>query len=157
MSRIAIAFWLIVAAILQSATDVEAQLAGPAPAELVPIVATDGVHAGSTAQAVLRVRLPEGYHTNSNKPRDANLIPITLTVNPPTGVTVTEIVWPDPIDLRQRGVDQALRVFEREFIIGVQFAFTSTVSPGELTIPASLRYQACNETMCFVPKTMATG
>ncbi len=156
MSRTTITLCLVLS-IVALAGAAEAQLPGPAAAEITPLVANDGVHAGSAVRAALRVRLPEGYHTNSNKPRDPLLIPITLTVNPPAGVTVSEIVWPDPIDLQQRGVDQALRVFEREFVVGVQLTLASGVPTGELTIPASLRYQACNETMCFVPKAIATG
>src|SRR5437899_7675574 len=99
------------------ATCVQAQPRGPAIAEITPLVATDAVHAGGEAQVALKVRLPEGYHTNSNKPRDTNLIPITLTVSPPDGVTAAEIVWPEATDLKQRGADQPLRVFEREFTI----------------------------------------
>ena len=30
-------------------------------------------------------------------------------------------------------------------------------APGELTIPARLRYQACDETMCYFPTTAETG
>ena len=30
-------------------------------------------------------------------------------------------------------------------------------APGDLTIPARLRYQACDETMCYIPTTAETG
>jgi hypothetical protein len=99
-----------------------AQIRRPAPAELTPLLENDGVHAGSTARAALVVRLPDGLHTNSNKPRDPLLIPIVLSVQPSSGITATEIVYPEPQDLRQEGADQPLAVFEREFLIGVQLA-----------------------------------
>src|SRR5262249_36316436 len=108
-----VALWLMWAV----ASPVGAQTRGPATAMITPLVSTDGVHAGSGVRVALQVRLPDGYHTNSNKPRDPNLIPITLALNPPDGITASEIVWPEATDLQQRGADQPLRVFEREFII----------------------------------------
>jgi thiol:disulfide interchange protein len=134
-----------------------AQLRRPDPAALTPIVETDGVRAGTTVRAVLQISLPQGLHTNSNKPRDPLFIPIALTVQPPAGVTVTEIVYPESQDLRQQGSDQPLAVFEREFAIGVQIAVAPDVAAGEVTVPARLRYQACDEKMCYPAVTLATA
>jgi thioredoxin:protein disulfide reductase len=133
-----------------------AQLRRPAPAELTPILETDAVRAGTTARAALIIRLPEGLHTNSNRPRDPLLIPIVLSIQPPAGVSVTEIVYPPPQDLQQEGSTQPLAVFEREFTIGAQLAVDADVPAGELVVPASLRYQACDEKVCYPAVTLAT-
>jgi thiol:disulfide interchange protein DsbD len=130
-----------------------AQLAGPPTAAWTPLVELSGVHTGTAVRAALRVSLPEGLHVQSNKPRDASLIPTRLTVDPPPGITATEVVFPDSIDLAQVGADQPLAVFEREFTIGVQFAVARSVLLGDVTVPGRLRYQACNDTMCFAPRT----
>ena len=130
---------------------------GGVRADLTPVVETDAAHGGTTVRAALQVRLPDGFHVNSNQPRDPALIPIMLSVEPPAGVTVTEIVYPDAIDLRQQGVDQPLSVFEREFAIGVRLALAGDLPAEEIAIPASLRYQACDETVCYFPVTAATG
>ena len=79
-------------------------------AEVTPLIESDGVHPGTVALA-LRVSLPEGLHTQSNTPRDPNLIPTVLTIDPPAGVTVDEIVFPPSTDLKQAGQDQPLAVF----------------------------------------------
>ena len=39
-------------------------------AELTPLVEADAVHAGSEVRLALQVALPEGFHVQSNKPRD---------------------------------------------------------------------------------------
>ena len=122
-------------------------------ATLTPLVERDGVAGGQTIRAALQVALPEGFHVQSNEPRDPTLIPTVLTVTPPEGVTVTEIVFPNPVDLKQLGIDQPLAVFERVFPIGVQFTVARTAARGELVVPAHLRYQACNDTTCFAPRT----
>src|SRR5258708_5014047 len=118
---------LLVATVL--AAPLRAQL-GPPKAEVAPILDTTGATPGSTVRAALQVHLPEGYHTNSNQPRDPNLIPITLTFNPPPpGITFTEVVFPPATDLAQRGVDQPLRVFNGDFAIGVALSIAPTVTP----------------------------
>ena len=143
-------------AAMMTATAAQAQLRRPAPADLRPLLETDGIRAGTTGRAALVIRLPEGLHTNSNKPRDPLLIPIVLSVQPPAGVTVTELVYPEPQDLRQEGSAQPLAVFEREFTIGAQLAVSADLAPGDYVVPASLRYQACDEKVCYPPVTLTT-
>ena len=119
-------------------------------AELDPVVEAAGVHASSTVKAALVVRLPEGFHTQSNKPRDPSLIATVLTLNPPEGVTVAEIVFPPAHDFNQAGQAEPLAVFEREFVIGVQFPLAA-VPEGPLSVPGQLRYQTCDESVCYAP------
>jgi thioredoxin:protein disulfide reductase len=135
-------------------------LAGPATAQLrgvkadvVPLADADGARAGSDARLALQVTLPDGYHVQSNKPRDPSLIPTELTVNAPVGITVAEIAFPATVETRLVGVDEPLAVFERSFVIGVRIAVASTMAPGDVSLPAHLRYQACNDTTCFAPTT----
>jgi cytochrome c biogenesis protein CcdA len=125
-------------------------------AEVEPVVESDLVHHGTVVRAALIVRLPEGYHVNSNTPRDPSLIPTVLTVDPPAGVSVAEVVYPPSTDLKQAGQDQPLAVFEREFTIGVRFAVGRDVPPGDVIVPARLRYQACDATMCYIPATVTS-
>jgi thiol:disulfide interchange protein len=136
---------------------VHGQLGGPPPADLAPFVETSRVGPGGTVRAALAVRLPEGLHANSNKPRDPLLIPMVLTVMPPPGITVAEIVYPTPVDLKQENVDVPLSVFERDFTIGVVLTLGRDVRPGAVTVPAELRYQACDDKMCYRPLTLKTG
>ncbi|OFW28408.1 MAG: hypothetical protein A3G76_08315 [Acidobacteria bacterium RIFCSPLOWO2_12_FULL_65_11] len=131
-----------------------AQLRAPA-ASVAPIVEGEAA-AGGTVRAALLVTLPEGFHVQSNKPRDPLLVATELTFDPTEGVSVEEIVFPTPIELKLNiaGFDEPLAVFERDFSIGVRFAIASTVAGGEIVVPAHLRYQACNDTVCFAPKNV---
>lgn len=139
------------------ATSARAQLLRPPTAEVTPLLAADGVQPGTGVRAAIRVRLPEGLHVNSNKPRDPSLIPVVLSIDPPAGVSVEEIVYPKAIDLVQQGADQPLAVYEREFVIGVQLHVVADVQPGEIVVSARLRYQACDERLCYIPATSSSG
>src|SRR6266404_4910790 len=123
----------------------------PRPRATVDTLVERSVRAGDNARVALRVSLPEGLHTQSNKPRDETLIPTELTIDAPAGVTVKEIVWPPATDLNQAGADKPLAVFEQTFPIGVELALASSVPAGELVVPARLRYQACDANLCYPP------
>jgi cytochrome c biogenesis protein CcdA len=121
------------------------------PAELTPLLGSDAAHAGDTVRAALNVSVPDGFHVQSNKPRDPDLIATELFVDAPAGVTVKEVVFPSPIDLKQPGTTQPLAVFERRFSIGVQLGIASSTAVGTIHVPLRLHYQACNDTQCFAP------
>jgi len=123
------------------------------PADLTPLADSDAVHTGTEVRLALKVVLPDGLHVQSDKPRDPLLIATELKVDAPAGATVAEVVFPTPVDLKQTGADQPLAVFEQTFIVGVRLSIAPTAT-GELVVPARLRYQACNDKMCFQPKTI---
>ena len=127
-----------------------AQFRGP-KADVSALVAADAVRSGTTVRAAVQVRLPETLHVQSNAPRDPSFIPTALTVEPPAGVKVTEIVYPKAKDLVQEGLEEPLTVFDHEFAIGVVFDVASSVAAASIDIPAKLRYQACDERMCYAP------
>jgi cytochrome c biogenesis protein CcdA/thiol-disulfide isomerase/thioredoxin len=135
---------------------VSAQLSRP-KADVQPLLESTAVHSGGAVRVALRVSLPEGLHTQSNTPRDPNLIPTTLTIDAPPGVVVEEIVFPAATDLKQVGQEQPLAVFERQFVIGVRLTLAAGLPTGELVIPARLRYQACDANLCYAPSTAETG
>jgi thioredoxin:protein disulfide reductase len=141
---------LVVTFVLLAVAAAQAQVRRPR-ADVTPLVEKPGVHAGETARVALKVSLPEGLHTQSNKPRDETLIPTELTIDAPAGVTVKEIVWPPATDLKQAGADKPLAVFEQTFAIGVELTLAPTVATGDLIVPARLRYQACDSNLCYPP------
>ena len=94
-----------------------------------------------------------GLHVNSNEPLEDFLIPTVLTLDPPDGITFNGVAWPTPVMLEQQGADQPLAVFEEEFAIGAAFDISSDLAPGLYTVPGRLRYQACDERMCYIPTT----
>src|SRR3989442_12070997 len=128
----------------------DAQVSRP-KAELSSIVQLSGYHQGEMVRVALLVSLPEGLHTQSNKPRDETLIPTELIIDAPTGIAVNEIVWPPATDLNQVGSEKPLAVFEQKFAIGVQLSIAATILPGDIVVPARLRYQACDSNLCYPP------
>jgi len=128
-----------------------AQLRG-VKAELLPLVESDAA-AGLPVRAALQVRIPDRFHVQSDAPRDPSLIPTVLTVDAPTGITVKEVVFPQATEFAQIGQSQPLLVFEHEFAIGVQFDVAPAMAAGRIDVPGRLRYQACDDRLCYAPVT----
>ena len=141
---------LILAALSCGAPAAEAQAQRPR-AEVTPAILTPRATPGGTVVVALKVRLPKDVHVQADRPRDPSLIPTTLTVDVPPGVTVEKISYPIATEFAQAGRADALLVFGPEFEIRVRLALAASIGPGEVRVPARLRYQACNDTMCFPP------
>ena len=144
-------------ALFWSTLPVVAQDGPPPRAQVTPLVEHGTAAPGAPLRVALRVSLPEGLHANAHKPRDPKLIPVVLTVNAPAGVTVEEIVYPEPTDLVQENAPQPLSVYEREFVIGAALRLAANAPAGPLEIPVRLRYQACNEKLCYLPTTVQSS
>ena len=146
-------FSVVVAAILASSVSAGHAQLRRVKADLTPLVESDGVHAGSTVRLGLQVSLPEGYHVQSDKPKDPSLIATVLTVDAPPGVSVAEVVFPPSVELKQEGIPEPLNVLERNFTVGVRLDLPATLPEGDLVLAARLRYQSCDDKMCYAPAT----
>lgn len=102
---------------------------------------------GGVARLVVRVSLPPELHVQSNQPRDAALIPTVLTVTPPEGTTLVDVTYPEAIDFQQAGA--TLAVYPNVFEIVVRLKVPRGMAATPVT--GSLRYQACNDVLCFGP------
>ena len=129
-----------------------AQLRRP-KADVSPLIESTAVRAGSSVRAALQVTLPDGLHTQSNKPSDPTFIPTVVTVDAPAGVTWEETVFPPATSLAQQGLDKPLSVFEHEFLIGVRLTVAPNAAPGDIEVPAHIHYQACDANLCYPPAT----
>jgi thioredoxin:protein disulfide reductase len=109
--------------------------------------------AGTRVRAFLQVGVPEGFHLQSNAPRDPSLIATALTFAPVPGIRAEEVVYPKAADFFLQGQTEPLAVFERQFLVGVEFSVAADAAPGRVEVPARFRYQACNDKLCFAPVT----
>ena len=125
--------------------------AQPPDVAINPVAETDAVHPGTIAHMALAVTLDPGFHVNSNAPLDEFLIPTVLTLDPPAGISLEALAFPEAILLEQLGAEQPLAVFEEAFLIGAALTLDDTLPPGSYAVPGTLRYQACNDRMCFTP------
>lgn len=103
--------------------------------------------------AKIDVSIAAGYHINSNAPHETYLIPLRLTWTP-APLTVDAVTFPKARDEKYQFSDQPLAVFTGNFEIATKFKVPADALSGPSILAGKLRYQACNNTMCFPPKTV---
>lgn len=99
----------------------------------------------------LKVVVLSGFHVNSDKPRDEFLIPLKLTWTSGP-LAVKSISYPKPEDVKVGS--QTLAVFTGTFEIRTEFAASPQAAPGSSVMVGKIRFQACNNIMCFRPATV---
>ena len=108
---------------------------------------------GMDVTAKIDVSIAAGYHVNSNAPHEAYLIPLRLTWTP-APLEVETVSFPKPRDERYSFSEQPISVFTGNFEIATKFKVPADALSGPSILAGKLRYQACNNTMCFPPKTV---
>lgn len=108
---------------------------------------------GREVIAVISFTIDEGYHTHSSKPSDPNFIATALSVAATKGVTAGSPVYPKGKSQQVEGLDKPLSLYEGQFTVSVPLKLEAGVSL-PLTVPATLRYQACQGAQCYPPKSL---
>ena len=107
----------------------------------------------SELTAKIAISLGAGYHINSNEPHESYLIPLRLTWTP-APLVVEAVSYPKAHDEKYAFSEQPLSVFTGNFEITTKFKAPPDAAGGLAVLLGKLRYQACNNTMCFPPKTV---
>jgi hypothetical protein len=103
----------------------------------------------------LNFRVGNGFHINSNAPKDEFLIPTALKMDLPTDIVLGKIEYPAGQDLTFPFMpDTKLSVYSGDFTINLAVHPLASVTPGKYVMHGVLRYQACDNAQCFPPKTL---
>lgn len=105
---------------------------------------------GDVIQTLKVIVLP-GLHVNSDKPKDEYLIPLKLTWND-SPLQVKSISYPLSEEIKVG--TETLSVFTGAIDIQTDFKAPQKAVAGTAIITGKLRYQACNNEMCFRPASV---
>ncbi len=116
------------------------------------------VRGGNRFALVVDVDLNEKMHVYS--PEVEGYIPIDWRMEDSAGVTVYDAEYPESKSLHLPAIDETVPVYEgsirlvRDVMIGQGRDLGDLLQDGKLTIRGSLRYQACDDRMCYLPTTV---
>lgn len=117
------------------------------------------IRQGILRQLVIRCELGEGIHIYG-KPVPEGMIPTTVSVSAPPGLVVEDPIFPPTETLRLESMDMELPVWSGTvdiivpfYAIGVLASETRPLDSDTAEIEVGIRYQACNDEVCFPPKT----
>ena len=106
---------------------------------------------GHPSEIDLHFSVANGLHINSHAPLDKTLIPARLAVVEAPGLRVSAVDFPPGTDFAlQVAPNGKLSVYTGEFVLRVHL----TAQPGEHSLAALLRYQACDQNACMPPHSI---
>ncbi|HEY6339002.1 MAG TPA: protein-disulfide reductase DsbD domain-containing protein [Candidatus Sulfotelmatobacter sp.] len=130
-------------------------VAGKVPSVVVAPVALVTAPRAAQTMVNLDFRVPRGYHINSNTPKSEFLIPTALKMDLPTDIILGKIQYPEGQDLTfPFSPDEKLNVYTGDFRIVVAVHPLLSVTPGKYIMHGVLRYQACDNSACYPPKSV---
>lgn len=130
-------------------------IAGISPPEIVTIsVSETTIYAGRSNKVEISVNVEDGYHIQANKVNDESLIPTTLEIKANEFITIHMQEFPPSKKFRLEGSDSSLLVFDGKFQIKLFVNPGKNVPKGKYVLTAKLRYQACDSSRCFFPRSI---
>ena len=109
---------------------------------------------GESGEAVVQLKIDNGYHVNANPPSLNYLIATELEITPAGGISVAFITYPNGLTKKFAFSDQALSVYEGATDLKVRLSAAKTAPIGEHNLSAKLRVQACDDQVCYAPGTI---
>jgi len=111
--------------------------------------------AGASSEAVVKLAITPGYHVNANPATYPYLIATEVKPGNSEGITAGAPTYPTAMKQKFEFAEEPLAVYEGNIEIKLPLKISAT-SPGERTLPITVRIQACDTEKCFPPATINT-
>ena len=106
--------------------------------------------AGEPAVLAVVIDVKSGFHAQSHKPLDENLIPFTLKIEPNPAIEVYEPVYP-PGEVHEYKLLGKMSVYTGRAIAYVPLRVKSNAPAGSIKLTGSADYQICDDQSCYAP------
>jgi hypothetical protein len=112
------------------------------------------VKAGAATPVALVVEIQDGYHINSNRPADKNLVATALRFDKLAGLSVSPVVYPRARMQKFEFSPKPLSVYEGKAVFKMTARALPSAAAGSQTLKGKLTVQACNNQLCLRPQTV---
>ncbi|MEM6855515.1 MAG: cytochrome c biogenesis protein CcdA [Planctomycetota bacterium] len=129
------------------------------PVTAKAVVMADQAHVGSPTAIAVVIDIAETYHINPDPPRSGpewfpGQFPTTLKlIDPPAGVSVGAVQYPEPKPYMVEYADQEILVYEGQVVLYVPLLLAPEIETGALDLQLELEVQACDPQVCLMPET----
>ena len=114
----------------------------------------DKLSAASPFKVAVVIDLKKPWHVNANPVTLEGFIPTTLTLLPPDGILIDHITYPAGEKTAVSWADQPVDLYVSHITILVEGHVKMDAPRGPTKISGTLRYQACNDSVCRAPVTI---
>jgi DsbC/DsbD-like thiol-disulfide interchange protein len=118
------------------------------------LFSVDKAPRGRMIQAAVVIDIPAGFHVNANRPGNKYAIPTVLKIEAPSGFVVGPVNYPRAIVRRLKAVkNEPLAIYEGHAKLRFNVTVPTNFQEGQTELKARLRFQSCNDDVCFPPQT----
>jgi len=114
-------------------------------------VSLQPVPAGRAFEIAVVAGIQRGFHINANKVLEDYLIPTTVKAEVPAGFRIVETIYPAGQRQKFEFSETEMAVYDGSITILLKLQAERTAPLGDMKIPMTLRYQACNDVACLPP------
>ena len=107
---------------------------------------------GTAAKLEVVLDIESGYHINSNRPNDRNLVATALKFDKVPGLVLTPVVYPKAKMQKFEFSEKPLSVFEGNIVL--RFTARALPNASANALKGKLTIQACNDQLCLRPQTV---
>lgn len=110
---------------------------------------------GSAGEAQVWLRIDPGFHVQANPASNNQVIATTLSnITVGKGLTTGTPIYPKGDTYRLKGTSNDLSVYKGAIAIQIPVVAEASASAAKVQLKAKLRYQACDDQICFFPETV---
>jgi DsbC/DsbD-like thiol-disulfide interchange protein len=115
------------------------------------------VRKGRSVQGVVELQIPTGFHIHSNRPLEKFLIATQLQLEAPKGVRVGAVTYPRAILRSLKFSKNKVALYEGKVVLRFNLTVPASFSGDSVELKGRLRYQSCNDEVCFRPENRDLG
>src|SRR5262249_53733589 len=112
------------------------------------------VKKGVPTRVTVILEIQSGYHVNSNRPTDKNLIATALKMESGGSLAAGPVTYPRAKMQKFGFSDKPLSVFEGRVELKFQLRALASAKAGTQSLHGKLTVQACNDEACLRPQTV---
>jgi len=127
-----------------------------APARLSVALTADATVIVPGRKTMLRLDMVPAPGIHVYAPGNPDYIPVSVTLTAPAGVQLQSAIYPPGQDYAFGELKETVKVYSRAFQVRQQVLVSraaARAAGASLTIAGSVRYQACDDKVCFPPAT----
>ena len=114
---------------------------------------TKTIKRGSLVNLELLMNIKEGWHVNSNKPLDPNMVPTVVSLKDTAIYKIKSIKYPQPHLKKLSFSENELSLYEDIATVKIQLIINKNCNKKSIIISGKIQYQPCNEQTCLFPVT----
>ncbi|NCO39748.1 MAG: hypothetical protein AUJ96_06345 [Armatimonadetes bacterium CG2_30_66_41] len=109
---------------------------------------------GETFAVAVRLRVDEGWHVNSSKPLDKELVATSVAIPGEAAFGLNQVEYPEGSRRALGFSKESLSVYEGEVWVRGTVTVAKETAIGDVVLSVEVRCQACNDRSCGAPQSL---